>query len=143
MEDMKITEMPDGMRNNIDNMRQWVKGHYSENADERYSTVEGKLELLDVILKAGWIKPGETGSLQCLGITLGDALAQKLGLHWVQVEDSYGIDPALRYKETSVLLFPLTMISKRVEQGEEFNVHHLFELLVDGVNDMLAKGDYD
>jgi len=33
-------------------------------------------------------------------------------MEWVTVEDEYGKDPALRFPGTTVIAFPLTMISK-------------------------------
>lgn len=107
--------------------RSWVRNHYDEGARHQYDTLEGKLRLLDTILQNRWIAPDETLKLQCLGVTFGDALVQKLGLSWVAVEDEYGRDPALALEGTSVRLFPLTSISKRVERGEEFRVRELFE----------------
>lgn len=92
-----------------------------------YDSLEGKLQLLDTILRNKWVAPDETLKLQCLGVTFGDALAQKLGLAWVAVEDAHGRDPALTLEGTSVRVFPLTSISKRVERGEEVDVYALLE----------------
>jgi hypothetical protein len=88
--------------------------------------VEGKLPLIDAILRNGWVGAADTLKPQCLGIAFGDALAQHLGLQWVTVEDEHGRDPALRLPGTSILLFPMTSISKRMEQGEAVDVHGLF-----------------
>jgi len=107
--------------------RSWVREHYDEAARQHYDTLDGKLRLLDTILQNKWIAPDETVKLQCLGVTFGDALAQRLGLTWKAVEDSYGRDPALVLEGTSIRLFPLTSISKRIEQGEDVRVHALFE----------------
>jgi len=107
--------------------RAWVCQHYDEAARDKYDTLDGKLRLIDAILRNKWIAPDETLKLQCLGVTFGDALAQKLGLTWVAVEDQYGRDPALALDGTSILLFPLTSISKRIERGEEVEVYALFE----------------
>lgn len=71
--------------------------------------------------------PGETLKLQCLGIAFGDALAQQMDLAWVMVEDDYGRDAALSLIGTSVLVFPQTMISKRIEDGEEIDIYELFD----------------
>ena len=57
---------------------------------------------------------------------LGDAFVLELGMEWVTVEDEHGRDPAVRVPGTSTLLFPLTMISKRVERGEAVDVFDLF-----------------
>ena len=107
--------------------RTWVCEHYEEAARHKYNTLDGKLTLVDTILRNNWIAPDETLKLQCLGVTFGDALAQRLGLTWVAVEDKYGRDPALTLEGTSVLVFPLTSISKRIERGEEVEVYRLFE----------------
>ena len=110
----------------VEAKRDWVRNHYDPDSQHMYQTLEGKLRLLDAILSNEWIKPNETLKLQCLGITFGDALAQELGMQWVVVEDEYGRDPALNFKNSSVLAFPLTSISKRVERGEHLKVEELF-----------------
>ena len=112
----------------VEAKREWVRNHYEPESQHKYETLEGKLRLLDTILSNDWIKPTETLKLQSLGITFGDALAQKLGMQWVVVEDEYGRDPALSFANSSVLAFPLTSISKRVERGEQVNVDELFSV---------------
>lgn len=69
--------------------RTWVRDHYDPAAQAEYETVEGKLRLLETIIEAKWVSPTETWKLQGLGITFGDALAQKMGLVWVAVEDAW------------------------------------------------------
>lgn len=111
----------------VEAQRSWVRGHYEPHAQAMYDTLDGKLALIDAILTNGWVQASETAKLQSLGITFGDALAQRLGLRWVSVEDEYGRDPALKLEGTSVLTFPLTAISKRVERGDQVDVYALFE----------------
>ena len=55
---------------------------------------------------------------------------------WVQVEDEYGTDPAIQLPATSIILFPLTMISKRIEEGEDVDIYELFEGLKEMINDI-------
>jgi hypothetical protein len=70
-------------------------------------------------------------------------MAQKLGLVWVAVEDEHGRDPALRDEETSIVAFPMTTISKRIESGETVDVKQLFDMACQGVAGLRAtlKGD--
>ena len=75
--------------------RKWVVEHYEPHAQHEYESLGGKLKLLSTIVRQKWVEPNETVKLQCLGIALGDALAQELGMRWVAVEDEYGRDPAL------------------------------------------------
>jgi hypothetical protein len=110
----------------IEAKRKWVLGHYERDPEASYSTVEAKLLLLDTILSNDWVEPGETVKLQALGVAFGDALAQQLGLTWVAIDDEHGCDAALVLEGTSVKVFPLTSISKRVEAGEHVDIRELF-----------------
>ena len=111
----------------VEKQRTWVRDHYDPSSRHKYDTLEGKLILLETILREKWIEPNETWKLQSLGITFGDALAQELNMHWIMVEDEYGRDPALHDVGTTIVLFPLTSISKRIEKGETVDVRELFE----------------
>jgi len=93
---------------------------------EKFATAPGKLGTLRALLAAGVFAPDQTWELQSMGIVLGDVFVQQMGFHWIMVEDEYGRDPAVRYEETSVILFPLTMISKRLERSEDVDVFDLF-----------------
>ena len=106
--------------------RQWVLGHYERDPIASYATVEAKLLLLDTILSNNWVESNETVKLQALGVAFGDALVQELGLTWAAIEDEYGCDAALVLNGTSVKVFPLTSISKRIEAGETVDVRALF-----------------
>jgi hypothetical protein len=123
----------------IEVKRKWVREHYEPHAQHNYETVEGKLALVDAILANCWVTDTDTLKLQCLGITFGDALAQHLGLNWVAVEDEHGRDPALSLLGTSVLAFPMTSISKRVERGEAVDVYDLFNAACTTISDMAKR----
>lgn len=120
----------------LEKHREWLLGHYATNPAESYSGYAAKLALVDTILTSGWVMPNETWKLQSLGVALGDALAEHMALRWVAVEDEYGRDPALQDGSTSLKLYPLTMISKRVEDGEEPKAGELFLALRRKVEDV-------
>ncbi len=123
----------------VERQRSWVRDHFEEGARHRYDTLEGKLRLLSTILRANWIARNETYKLQCLGITFGDALVQQMGLEWVTVVDRRGRDPALRDRQTGTLVFPLTSISKRVEQGQVVEVVDLFIAACDKIEELRRR----
>jgi hypothetical protein len=106
-----------------------------EDISSKYQTAAGKLGTLRALLEGKIFSSEQTYELQSMGIVLGDTFVENMGFHWVMVEDEYGRDPAIKYRETSVILFPLTMISKRVERGEEIDVFDLFN----GVADLAQK----
>lgn len=124
----------------IEAKRKWVREHYEPHAKDKYQTIEGKLALLDAILSSKWIEPTETLKLQCLGITFGDALAQMLGLEWRMVNDEYGRDPALVKVGTSIVVFPQTSISKRIEAGENVEVYELFKSACNSIQQLSNEG---
>jgi len=93
---------------------------------EKYKAAAGKLGLLRALLAARAFDSSQTWELQAMGVVLGDALVQELGLRWVIVEDEQGRDPALAVPGKTVLLYPLTMISKRVESGQVVDIFDLF-----------------
>jgi Domain of unknown function (DUF3806) len=123
----KISGFTDEMTEYVGAKRDWVKNHYSSETIDDYNTVAGKLILLDTILKSNWIESQETEKLQSLGITLGDIFVQDMNFIWVEVEDEYGNDPAIQLPDTTIILFPMTMISKRIEGGEEVDIYDLYE----------------
>jgi hypothetical protein len=61
-------------------------------------------------------------------------------MEWVMVEDEHSRDPAVRLPKTTIILFPLTMISKRVERGEKVDVFDLFNGVAAKVEQMQRQG---
>jgi hypothetical protein len=98
------------------------------------------LPILQRLIDDHVFRPDETYELQSLGIVLGQALAHDSGLAWVTVRDEYGEDPALRYRNTSILVYPLTMISKRIEEGREVDVEGLYTTTLTRIGELAAEG---
>lgn len=85
------------------------------------------LKRLQQIVDSNQISIDSTQELQSLGIVFGKVFVNETpNYDWWVVEDEYGKDACVRYKETSLLIFPKTMISKRVEDGEEIDIPELF-----------------
>lgn len=113
-----------------------------ENAKHKYLSSEGKLGLLHALLDQNIFKPSQTFELQCMGVVFGDVLVQEMNMHWVMVADDLGHDPAVQLGNTSIIIFPLTMISKRIERGEQVDVFALFNGLaaqIEGIVDDVDK----
>jgi len=119
--------------------RAMIERHLAPAAIPKYATAAGKLGLLHALIEANLFSPQQTYPLQCMGVVLGDVFVQELGMQWVIVQDTHGRDPAVRLGDTPIILFPLTMISKRVERGETIDVFELFGDIAMQVEDMLAQ----
>lgn len=101
-------------------------------AKQRYGTAalsrtKSDLPILQRLIDDKIFKKSQTYELQSIGVVFGDVLASELPLRWVMITDEYGSDPTLRFKNTSVNITALTMISKRVERGEPVDVFSLLE----------------
>jgi Domain of unknown function (DUF3806) len=128
--------------NNLERAREWVKGHFTELAEEKYAPIDGKLRVLDAVLNSKWVEPQETDKLQSLGVAFGDAIAQKLLMEWIVVEDEYGRSAALVWPGTSLICSPITMISKRIEDGEDVDVYALFDGICERLKELAFSGRY-
>lgn len=85
------------------------------------------LDLLQSLLDQELVKPDQTRELQAMGLILGELLATELGMHWVIYEDKHGRSRALRYAETDNYLFPMTMISRRLEADNHTSVVIIYD----------------
>jgi hypothetical protein len=107
-------------------------------AKRRYGAVEftmakADLELLQRLLDDRVFAKTQTYELQCLGVVLGDVLAAELPLRWVMVTDEYGTDSTLRYKDSTIQVNALTMISKRIERGEDVDVSAMLRMTAEQI----------
>jgi hypothetical protein len=107
----------------------------------RYQFAAGKLGLLRALLERSVFQPTQIYELQCMGIVLGDALVQHCGVEWRAVEYEGGRDPCVQVPGTTIVLFPLTMISKRVERGEQVDVFDLFNMSGAKIEELLHVAD--
>jgi hypothetical protein len=87
---------------------------------------EHDLQLLQDLLDRRWVRADQKTELQAMGVVLGDLLAEDLGMRWVVYEDAVGRSRALRLEQTDNYLFPMTMISRRVEAGASVSVEVVY-----------------
>jgi hypothetical protein len=113
-----------------------VERYLSPASLKNYKTSAGKLGLLRALLSQGVFKKEQTFELQCMGVVFGDVFVQELGMEWIIVIDDYGRDPALRLPNTDIIIYPRTMISKRIERGEEVDVFNMFNGVAAKIDDL-------
>jgi len=102
-------------------------------AKQRYGTLaltrtKSDLPVLQNLIDDKVFNKSQAYELQSLGVAFGDVLASELPLRWVMVTDQFGTDPTLRFKEMTLQINALTMISKRVERDEPVNVSELLRI---------------
>ena len=111
----------------LESQRNLVK-QYLGDADslKKFESSAGKLGTIRALLATGKFPAEKTHELQSMGVVLGDVFVQDLGFHWILVQDEFGTVPAIQYENTTIILYPLTMISKRVEKGETVDIFDLY-----------------
>jgi hypothetical protein len=140
--EQKITALTDADQQRLRDQRAVVEKYLgNEDSKKKYQTAAGKLGTIRATLQAGIFKREQTYELQCLGVVLGDALVQELGMEWIMVEDEFGRDPAVRMPNTTVIAYPLTMISKRIERGEQVDVFDLFNGVATHIGQLKQQGN--
>ena len=97
------------------------------------------LPVLQHLIDEKVFQKSQTYELQSLGVVLGDVLASEFPLRWVMISDEYGTDPTLRYKNTSININALTMISKRIEQDKPVDVFQLVRQTRQALSDAEKK----
>ena len=93
---------------------------------EKYTAASGKLGTIRALLMAKPQSEHQDHELISMGVVLGDAFVQDMGFHWIVVLDDVGRELALRFQDTSVILFPTHMIAKRVWRGEAVDIFDLY-----------------
>jgi hypothetical protein len=124
----KFSEMSQEDSGRLDQQRALVAAA----AKQRYGTValsrtKRDVPIIQRLLDDKAFKKSQTYELQCLGVVFGDVLASELPLRWMMVTDEYGTDPTLRFKDTTININALTIISKRVERDEPVDVFRLLQ----------------
>ncbi len=108
-------------------------GNIAEEVTNRNLTGDfGDLAILQQIIDENVIEKEAAQALQALGLAFGKVFVnENAGYDFWMVEDEYGRDPALRYRDTTLLVFPQTMISKRIEDGKSVDIEDMFHGLRD------------
>lgn len=88
---------------------------------------ERDLQTLQTLLDRQWVPRDDIETQQAMGMVLGDLLAKTLDMDWVVYRDRAGRSRALNYRNTDVIVFPVTMIAKRYSVGAPVSVQALYD----------------
>jgi hypothetical protein len=127
----EFAQLPPDEEARLDQQRAFVADFLRQNLPGLHlSRTKADFAVLQKIVDSKLIKRDEAWKLQSLGVVFGDALVSYIdGLSWAEVTDEYGTDPTLRYRLTTLHANALTMISKRVEKGEEMDIQSMADFL--------------
>lgn len=110
--------------------------------DEFHNSYTTLKLIQDILDKKGYLVNQES-ILSSLGFVLGDFIQFINGdYRWVVARDNFGRDLALQYKNYSITLFPVTMILKRIENGEEIIISDLINSIFSEIENIAKSGNY-
>lgn len=115
--------------------RAFVFSHFADEDRGGLLDARGKLSAINAVLQSGIYNSTDTAELQALGVVFGDVLAEVADLAWVTHSDQHGSEPALVVEGTDITVFPLTIISKRIERDEHVDPIELLGRVISAVNE--------
>ncbi|GAA6169510.1 DUF3806 domain-containing protein [Sessilibacter corallicola] len=101
------------------------------------------LDVLQRIIDARLIASDERVKLQALGVIIGDQFQREFNLVWRIYEDQAGRSRAVCFKDTEHCLFPITMLSRRMEVGLQPNVKKIYDETAEALQPLLPKLPYE
>lgn len=87
------------------------------------------LPVLQQLVEKRVVKDDDVEVWQAIGVVIGDLMADEFDLHWVRVEDEYGVSKALQLQDTMNFVFPVTLLSKRIQFGQKIDIPAIYEKL--------------
>jgi hypothetical protein len=100
------------------------------------------LDTLQRIANEKLIPADDIVKLQALGIVLGDVFVKELDLEWKVFKDEDGRSRATCIPKTEVCVFPVTMLSRRLQAGVTPDVAALFDSAAEEVEPHQPKSPY-
>ena len=102
-------------------------------------TRDNDLIVMQRLLDQGLVKADETARLQGMGMILGEILRKEKGLYWTIYIDKLGRSRALEIPGKREFVFPVTMISRRVEAGVDVNVRQVYTNAIEIIEEIQDK----
>ena len=100
------------------------------------------LAILQEVAQGGPYSDDPMGEVIAMGTALRDVIARSSGMSWIRYSDEEGVDFALRYEKTSIVVFPRSMILKRIERDEPLDILHIHNEVCRHVRELMASGDF-
>lgn len=113
--------------NYLDKQRKLADSSIRKAVGRQLNQNKGDIRLLQRAIDKGAFADADKETLQALGAALGDVFANEhKKINWRVYEDELGASHAICLDDTEHCLFPMTMLSRRMEAGLVPNVSTIF-----------------
>ena len=126
----------------METQRERVNDLAMRHLNQKLARDKSDLKLLQELLDKGVVRGDDSETLQAMGVVMGDLLKQEHGLLWIIYIDKLGRSRALEVPGTREYLFPITMISRRVEVGGEVEVTALYSKASTIIDDIRREAQF-
>lgn len=133
----------------------WMDRNYMEQQEAKIETIArtklgsrlrgdtSDLETLQRIVDRGLIERDDLSRLQAMGVVLGNVMVAEVPkLQWKIYEDQEGRSRAVCVEEARECLFPVTMLSRRIEVGLNPDVRKIYHNALELMDPFLPKVPY-
>jgi len=106
---------------------QVLQAHYG-NCEFTYT--ERDLVLVQRLIDDGFIKSDQLLEQQCLGVVLGNVFTHQTRMRWSVVTNDFGTLIAIYDAKIKFTLYPITMISQRMDDRRKIDMPALYKSFV-------------
>lgn len=106
----------------------------SRDGGEEFERTHNDLRRLQHLIDNHAITKENVLEAQCVGVVLGQLFTENTTMRWRRVDNEYGDMIALHDDRTGFTLYPLTMISKRLEDRRTIDLVALYEDLAQSLH---------
>ena len=137
---MKVRDLNQVEQTGFDSEQLWLEEYLRQFGDEfSLQRTPDDIPTLQSLLDLEPFSSGDEQALEILGAALGDVVCSALDMHWVVVDDEYGTDFAIQYRDIKVFAFPRDMIVKRVEAEEMINMTEIYNDLLAALREQICQ----
>jgi len=104
--------------------------YFDEEGEGRLDHSEADLDKAQKVLENEGFGAQQELELLSLGAVLGNVFVANTPMRWAVVSNEFGTNLGLRHPESGFVLYPLSMVVKRAEQGRAVDIPTLYRSFV-------------
>lgn len=107
---------------------EWSSNAIKKQLKKDFTSIDEDVAKIQQIIESGSYKPQQREVWESFGLAFGTILESEIdGMAWVTAIKGKDEVPALRFKETELIIYPSELLWKNVKSGESFQLVTLFE----------------
>lgn len=126
--------------NTVNEAFEWASAAVKKQLKKDFTSLEEDIDKIQQLIDKGSFKPQQKEVWQSFGIALGSIIESQIdGMEWVTAIKGKQEVPALKFKETSLIIYPTELIWNEIRSGLQCNVKAVYEGVKQKVEEELNK----